>query len=464
MFNWVSGSCHLFPKTFSSSLPEGQPNFGAGPQSSDIPASLLIQNPSSPLQSQWNLVVTSAELSSSEVDEAKDVITVLTDLLHIYQPQGRLLLLRNYYLRLANTNQKVLLLNPFIPPTSEASSLSSTTIDKATKDSILKHPDFTSKLQEFSRISYENCRTPGIPYRNPHTSFRFNFITLPLAIGEGFLSELLQYLTTFDPRVRPLLTIVHYWAVSNSVTISEPSRDKENDHDNCPEPIALEWMVILFLINARILPSIRSILDKPHTPVEICKKGTHGHDIGFTPDPEYSKQWKSNVVVPSQDSDAFLTNVIELAADFFQFYPETLHQGCWILNPKDGELIKRDGSRCGKSSLSKEDMSKIMKLQESETFCQSKPHLVIANYRIYMLHPLVVTWRLSFSMEKWPENSKKMEEVSIRMKRFLDGGNTKEENCLEKILSGNNKRQRSLDKTFRGGRGGFSRPNKRGRF
>lgn len=276
-------------------------------------------------------------------------------------------------------------------------------------------PGFKQVIPEPVHSTYGN----GTLYKHNSTGFQFSLSTHPLTLPEAQLDHLVCYLCTFDPRVKPLLTLVYFWAHSNHVRIAEQEESihKSRFHSNVSEPVALEWLVMLFLIHGGLLPSVRQIIQRPHKTMLLTGKNI---DLGFAADPQYAREWAHSrtTPVPRKGSTEFVISVVALLQNLFEFYSSQLEEGCWLLNPMDGEIIKREGTHCHKSSLDSEEMRALNVTQQKAS--GSDKHLIISRHRIYMLHPLHITSRLSFCVETWTEfTCMKMRNAAGRLDKFL---------------------------------------------
>ncbi|CAL8143347.1 unnamed protein product [Orchesella dallaii] len=212
---------------------------------------------------------------------------------------------------------------------------------------------------------------------------------------EAQTCRLVDFLLDSDPRARPLLTLVFYWANKCEVVTSKPIFEHPHrTHASAPHPASLEWMVLLFLVDKKIIPSPREVQMRVHKKLIVFSET----DIGFS-----TTEWKhpsssgvSNT--PPEYSNEFFIHLIELARDFFNFYCK-LRSGSWILNTRDGEVISKedflnlndnlkDSQVERKTKLRQEEVAKIMKIKR----CWEHRPLV-------MLHPLVCQWQIMMSAE-----------------------------------------------------------------
>ncbi|ODM91436.1 Poly(A) RNA polymerase cid13, partial [Orchesella cincta] len=144
--------------------------------------------------------------------------------------------------------------------------------------------------------------------------------------------RLLSYLCSFDPRVKPLLTVIRYWAKVNEIRLAKPGITPVC---RAPDPAALDWLVIFFLCyKKKILPSSREITERPH-----AKLIFQNVDIGFAEDADFAQQFSSRY--DEQNEKVHALNIFNLAEQFFNFYGADILPGKrkFVFNMKDGEMI-----------------------------------------------------------------------------------------------------------------------------
>ncbi|MES2287673.1 MAG: hypothetical protein V4547_18400 [Bacteroidota bacterium] len=109
-------------------------------------------------------------------------------------------------------------------------------------------------------------------------------------IVEAQLCRLVEYFCEFDPRLLPVLTMARYWSIVNDVKFGQDKVPPKTMHQCLPEPYCLDWLIVTFFIHTNYLPTVRSILERPHR--QLIERGTIT-DVGFSADPEYSREWKN---------------------------------------------------------------------------------------------------------------------------------------------------------------------------
>ncbi|CAL8084138.1 unnamed protein product [Orchesella dallaii] len=211
---------------------------------------------------------------------------------------------------------------------------------------------------------------------------------------EAQTCRLVDFLLDCDPRARPLLTLIFYWAKQCEVVTSQPVFKRPRlSHAKAPQPASLEWMILQFLVNKKIIPSPREVQKRVHKKLVVFSET----DIGFSNE-EWNHPSSSGMSnIPPENSNEFFIHLVELARDFFNFYLK-LRSGSWILNTRDGEAISMedflslfDNHKAShqveqKTKLRSEEIAKIMITErrwEKRTFV--------------MLHPLVCQWQILFS-------------------------------------------------------------------
>lgn len=217
-----------------------------------------------------------------------------------------------------------------------------------------------SDIQKISEPgqSGKNCINPnvenfGIEYLHVPTGLKFRVINSPLLLHEVQTCRLIQYLCEFDPIVLPLLGLLNYWANVNSLMVGNFRVTNRSNPFDSPFPASLNWLVLLFLMKKKVIPSARKILSKPHKRI-ICR----GKDLGFSDDPCYPKTWSGLTMKPLQlpeqiarlrctdDIELYslprIVRMLQIVRDFFSFYRTNIRQIGFnqgiIFNPKDGNI------------------------------------------------------------------------------------------------------------------------------
>jgi len=156
----------------------------------------------------------------------------------------------------------------------------------------------------------------------------FKIVAHPSALPEVQACRLVQYLCSFDPQIKPLLTVIRYWAKVNEIYLVE----SHGGRSHAPDLAALDWLVIFFLCHKKkMLPTPRHIQERPHT-----KLIANGIDVGFFADPSFVQEFKQNPYKEVGGAGVQPFNIFKLAKQFFEFYN---HNRKLVLNTKDGEII-----------------------------------------------------------------------------------------------------------------------------
>ncbi|CAL8140286.1 unnamed protein product [Orchesella dallaii] len=214
----------------------------------------------------------------------------------------------------------------------------------------------------------------------------FNIAPVPHSkISESQTCRLLAYLCSFDQRLKPLLTVIRYWAKVNQIKLADPH---EISSRRAPDPAALDWLVVFFLCyRMSILPTPREIMEKSHPKLEF-----HFVDIGFSEDPSFVQQHSDRYNEP--DQERHLLNVFNLAKGFFKFYSEELNLGMErqiVLNMKDAEIIPLKGL-FGEIEQFETKLSK-----EERKFVTNRKNRGVKRMKSFqLLHPLNLLDGLSF--------------------------------------------------------------------
>lgn len=238
---------------------------------------------------------------------------------------------------------------------------------------------------EFDRV--------GHPFTHKKTALYFRLCTAPHFLPEVQRSLLLQYYCQFDPRVKPLLGVAHFWAVINCIRIGEADISSRNSYCHVPDPAALEWFVVLFICERGLIPTPRQVQDQPHRPI-FLKTGT---DMGFSEDLKFAQKWATKWPPPQNPEgiDKAIWNLLELAGEFFSFV-FSIAMKCKthprVINTRDAEILR-------KGCIQKPKF--ITKLLPEE-LTELRHELNIFHYKsrnIVMMHPFNLKWRFSIDCD-----------------------------------------------------------------
>ncbi|CAL8143361.1 unnamed protein product [Orchesella dallaii] len=348
---------------------------------------------------QFDAILSEIEIPDEEYQQALDVMEKCERIFAKEFPACKFYMFRHWYLKLRNNGTNELLFYVDFDGALDGSHPHKTLYDR----------DQPFKLQQ---EQVENLFTskagrkilPGVELvqnrQADHEPRAFQFLHTPsglkfsIAGDSHFRTEaqtcrLVKFLLDSDNRARPLLTLIFYWANKCEVMTSQPIFEYPHlTHSSAPQPASLEWMVLLFLADKKIIPSPREVQQRVHKKLVIFSET----DIGFST-AEWEHPARSG---PPENSNEFFIHLVELAGDFFDFYSK-LQSGSWILNTRDGEVILKkdflsDNPKASqaerKTKLRQEEIAKIMKIKkkwEKRTFV--------------MLHPLVCQWNIMMSVE-----------------------------------------------------------------
>jgi len=235
---------------------------------------------------------------------------------------------------------------------------------------------------------------------------------------EGYLHELpevqacrlISYLCSFDPRVKPLLTVIRYWAKVNDIRLAKPSSGRHHP----PDPAALDWLVIFFLCyKKKMVPTPRQVVDQPHAKLML-----ENFDIGFSTGSKFAQEFSQYEEEEGEDVRVF--NIFSLAKQLFKFYSHELGLGekKLVLNMKDGEIIPMEAFH-GKVSSIPTNLTQI------EIEMTRKGNVTTNNAVLSLLHPLYLRQGFSFCDKtfvslvcpKMAITRKKMEKVLTKYKK-----------------------------------------------
>jgi len=240
-------------------------------------------------------------------------------------------------------------------------------------------------------------------YRQISTGQKISLVVNPVFLAEVQTCRLVKYLLDFDPRAKPFLTLIFYWARQNQIKLSIPVfKYQDLTHAFAPEPSALEWMVILFLCQKKIIPTPREILQRPHQPLFYCVNNERV-DIGFSSDPQFAKQSFVSSKCPPMNTDEFFIELLQLAQKFFHFYGDLEADGKQkFLNTRDGELIMKGDLLNMQleqfdTRLTPQELWRVRVLNNKGPEDKGKPGATnLHSSKIAILHPLIIEWIIMF--------------------------------------------------------------------
>ncbi|CAL8121454.1 unnamed protein product [Orchesella dallaii] len=235
------------------------------------------------------------------------------------------------------------------------------------------------------------------PFVHEPSGLKFSLVTDSLFVTEVKTCLLVKHLMEFDTRVRPFLILIFYWAKRNCVEMSYPNyMDPTISHAFAPEPAALEWMMLTFLAQKRVIPKPSEILGRPHKQQGLeCQK----IDFRFQSDTTFLHEWLSSRAssVPPQNSNDFFLDVLQLIKEFFEFYWK-LRCGTWILNTRDAEVIgrhdlfRKEPHRDFETKMTTEEIEELKRVSRSYNVTQVN----LERWDLSILHPLFWGWCFNF--------------------------------------------------------------------
>ncbi|ODM90849.1 Poly(A) RNA polymerase cid13 [Orchesella cincta] len=344
--------------------------------------------PTQPLHNYYSSICQLIEIPDDEHKTALELLESLGTVFAQQFPRNQLICFRNWYLKLQNTspsNELIIFLDQKgmydTLATNEAACVAIRLNNlPSVKNEILHTFSTSPEVRRLGIVLTKkypfHLSDDAIQFHCGTNGLTFSLVPQPFLLPEIQTCRLVWYLCSFDPRVKPLLTVIRYWAKVNEVRLGKPGVPV---FSHAPDPAALDWLVIFFLCHRmRILPSPREITERPHSKILI-----QGVDIGFAQDSSYAQQFSSRYLQPDKELHAF--NVFWLAKKMFQFYSKELHLGTrkFVLNARDGEVITMREFLCVKTMLK-------TKLSHDERISARKEILnerIIPN--LVLLHPSI---------------------------------------------------------------------------
>ncbi|CAL8131053.1 unnamed protein product [Orchesella dallaii] len=236
-------------------------------------------------------------------------------------------------------------------------------------------------------------------------AFPFKFcVATPYYLPEVQASRLVQYLSTFDPRVKPLMALILRWAKINQIQLGKD--DTPNLIGFAPDPSLLEWLVICYLCGKEVIPTPEEILAQ-HSDGKLIFDGVN---IGFKMDSQYPQDWRRRRSCDAETSEEDkIVNVIELAQSFFRLWRKfgekaKLHprlidlKSCRWFRKDELELegLEINDEEAGEDLLQSNDTLK--RLHSEPTISQN---FFSGDEGVTILHPLYVKYGFSFCSDKF---------------------------------------------------------------
>ncbi len=319
--------------------------------------------------------------------QVKEMCRVLTKVLLKWVPSIQTSIFRNWYLKLKNSSVSEGAYDPLLiyvyandpPPGQDNPPGNFTWLPGRLLQRYLSNsPVFTCTEKSFPEPS-EDSRL-GCKFIHGPTGRQFQIVNCKRFIVEVQACQLFKYCCDFDLKIRRVLALARYWSIVNDVNFGESKVS--------PKPYSLDWLILTFFIHKKYVPSVRSILARPHRPIIEYDYDESGTDVGFCADVEYCREWRHAQNVSYSCRESYHLTTLQTFQNFLEFCcTQIFDQGGVIINPKDGEILKRDKLFNGQiiSKLSSEEV-KILQLQENSSNSSS-------NW--YMIHPFITSWRFS---------------------------------------------------------------------
>ncbi|CAL8121176.1 unnamed protein product [Orchesella dallaii] len=399
---------------------------------------------------QFDSILSEIAIPDEEYNLALDVMEKCRQIFSIKFPACKLYMFRHWYLKLRNNGTNELLFYIDFDGTLDGSHLQEEFYDKPFKLSqseieklfnskigrgILPGVEAITKeeqIKKFEQRAYQFIHNPS--------GLKFSIVADSLFKTETQTCRLFNFLLDSDPRARPFFTLIFYWAKKCKVESSKPFfKFRHKSHAFAPEPSALEWMILLFLTHKKVVPSPREVLNRTHQKLVIFGKA----DIGFS-----NAKWVnpfpfSGTKTPPENSNEFFIHLVELAREFFNFYLE-LRTGSWILNTRDGEVIKKDDFVNKKPYVdwkTKLKPEEIGNIKSASAECKSTM-VNLDKSVIYMIHPIFCRWSIMFASGTFQIGTDfKMacsaEVINQALKREGEWAEAEDENFLMKMFRSN---------------------------
>ncbi|CAL8140290.1 unnamed protein product [Orchesella dallaii] len=343
------------------------------------------------LFTQYNSIRQEIEISDEELIIASNLMKMLQIQVSTRFPDSQLVWYRNWYLNLKSnaTDELVFFVDqkgtygknstdivithkdqfPFLEKETpnelflNIPHLPITAVTQADDDVIKYGQQFLCKT---SNLLFTVARTPGS------------------RLAESQACRLVAYYCSFDSRVKPLITVIRYWAKVNGIQLADPN---ERSVRRAPDPAALDWLVIFFLCRKNILLTPRNVTKGSHPKLKL-----EGIDIGFSEDPRFARRFSDD---HEHENELHWFNVFKLAKGFFMFYAKELK----LETGKQIVLNMRDGEAFGLNQLLRDDwhMSTNLTLSEIKLARAGKMRNGKGGGKIIqLLHPLHLKHGFSF--------------------------------------------------------------------
>ncbi|MES2287674.1 MAG: hypothetical protein V4547_18405 [Bacteroidota bacterium] len=197
------------------------------------------------------------------------------------------------------------------------------------------------------------------------------------------ISGLLEYMCKFDGRAYQIIKLAYFWMGVNELSLGVVG-DESNGL------LSLQWLVIFWMCHMKRVPSPREIQGRGNH--KVMRDGGTGLDLGWEEDNEFLEEWKEKAKQEFKWSDDMTLRLLEGFRDFLEFcgWLES-SGGNWILNTRNGELIKMKEFLKSEARTYPGDWAKNM--SEEEVGILKAQVVNFRDQKIYMTHPLNLQWR-----------------------------------------------------------------------
>lgn len=283
------------------------------------------------------------------------------------------------------------------------------------------------KRSQTSDPNLETTDWVGFRFTHVKTGLHFQLSTSPMYMSEVQRSRLLLHYCQFDPRIKPLLGIVHLWAIVNNIRIDMGNIKPKYSYNTVPDPGALEWLVVFFLCDKGLIPTPRELQSQPHKQLVLQS----GQLLSFCEDPHFVADWIQEHSQPLQNNnpDKKMMDIITLAQEFFTFSLKIVsisEQGQGIvLNTRDAEILRRDVIRRCHDKKVAASLTNKLTLEEVAAIHEEMNKDIYNSRRIAMLHPFNVKWKFSVNDKHLRTVvAPIMRSAQAELQSFLDKRNT----------------------------------------
>ncbi|CAL8131033.1 unnamed protein product [Orchesella dallaii] len=288
-------------------------------------------------------------------------------------------------------------------------------------DRVQNDAQYSEQMKQLLVAAMEKVPSPAIGTRLEHQIFTYEGTDFHIAT-RCFLPELqacrlVEYMSTTDPRVIPVMKVIYYWAKVNGIRLGKVSPDQVGV---APDPALLEWLVIFFLSEKQIIPALS----------EVCGSKVDeglffdGVDIGFKGDPESA--WELWDRYEDGEGEQHILNVLELARDFFQYWSDfglKAEKKPVVINLRNGHVFLKDEVKKNSNDMRSLSWATGISLPELKNL-HLEPEIMKSFYDIEepvtILHPLYIKYCFSFCAKAFVQSiCPKMKVVHGQLRELL---------------------------------------------